>query len=170
MNLEKHSFHWALGGSDTSGGIEQNQQELLMLCDFIKQNEIKTFLEIGMGSGLLNKFMRDEMLLDCEGINPVNVQGVTYLGKSQDAAIINAVKDSYDLIFVDGDHSYSAVRNDFLKYGSKCKFLAFHDILGKRNCEDVNRFWNEVKFGFEYYEFVAENKDQASGIGLIKLK
>lgn len=170
MNLGEHSFHWALGGSDTSGGIEQNREELMMLCEFIKSNEIKTFLEIGMGSGLLQRFMIKEMDLICEGINPVNVNGATYLGKSQDKDILQAVKSNYDMIFVDGDHNYDSVKADFENYRDKCSYMAFHDILGKRDCEGVNKLWNEIHNDYAFHTFIAKNINHASGIGVIKIR
>ena len=33
--IKKYSLHWALGGTNTSGGLEQNAYELEKLCEFI---------------------------------------------------------------------------------------------------------------------------------------
>jgi hypothetical protein len=48
--------------------------------------------------------------------------------------------------------------------------MAFHDILGLRNCEGVNKFWNEIKTSYEYIEFIDSDLSIASGIGIIKIK
>ena len=48
--------------------------------------------------------------------------------------------------------------------------MAFHDILGQRDCEGVSRFWNEIKDQYEFFEFIDSNAEIASGIGIIKIQ
>jgi hypothetical protein len=164
MNFDAYRYHWALGGTATDGGLEQNRHELEMLYRFICERGIKSVLEIGMAQGHLNKFFRDAGL-DVQGINPVRIEGVPHiLGRSQDAEVIAQI-EWYDLIFVDGDHSYDAVNADFLNYWTKCKYMAFHDILGLRDCEGVARLWGQVKERNNHVEFIAGSNP--SGIGVI---
>ncbi|MHB8410266.1 MAG: class I SAM-dependent methyltransferase [Acidiferrobacterales bacterium] len=166
-NIDKYPLHWALGGADTSGGLEQNAYELQQLCNFIKEADIRTYLELGIAQGYLLRFMKDEMKLKVKGVTldkyPTH-EGldVTY-GKSQDIEIA----DSYDMIFVDGDHSYEAVKTDYEKFKGKCSFMAFHDICGHRACEGVKKLWSEIKDKYEHWSLIAENKEQQSGIGII---
>jgi len=168
-NIERYPLHLALGGDDQGGGLEQNAFELRMLCDFIKLHEIKSYLEIGIAKGWLMKFMRDEMQLTVKGITldkyPEH-EGlpVTYVS-SQD---IEWFGQKHDLIFVDGNHSYEGVKSDYNKFYRNCKFMAFHDICGHRNCGGVNKLWEEIKNKHEdYWEFIAPNKEYQSGIGII---
>lgn len=163
----KYPIHHALGGYDTSGGLEQNANELNQFCNWLVENQIKTVLEIGMASGLLNKFLREEMGLQCFGINDKVVKGVTFLGNSQDRAIIDKV-GNYDLIFVDGDHNLAKL--DFLNYREKCKFMAFHDICGLRDCGAVSELWGVVKKVHKHWEFIDEaNPGAMAGIGVIEI-
>lgn len=158
------SFHWALGGKDFTGGIEQNQWELDRLMDFIDENHVKSFFEIGMAQGKLNQWMK-KYGLQTYGVSPNEITGVEYIkGRSQD--VFNLV-GFYDMIFVDGDHSYQAVMDDFRNYIDKCRFMAFHDICGHRDCMGVFMAWREIKKMYEHIEIVSSVKP--AGIGIIKI-
>ncbi len=81
-----------------------------------------------------------------------------------------------EFLLIDGDHSYAGVKKDFEMYGplvgDGCP-IAFHDIVPHPQapaCE-VDRFWNEVKVGGRYLEFVDREPDalgaQYGGIGVL---
>ena len=164
--LKSCPIHWALGGADTSGGLEQNAIELAAFCEWLEKNEVKTILEIGMAKGYLKKFLT-ECGYQVDGLNPHPVDGVTFLGNSQDERIIRQV-GSYDLIFVDGDHNQ--VDADFFAYKNKCRFLAFHDICGLRDCQAVAQLWDKVKGTFIHWEFIdSEHPRDSAGIGVLDL-
>lgn len=61
--------------------------------------------------------------------------------------------NEYDLIFIDGDHTYEGVKHDFEKYKpllSKRGYIVFHDIDSNNRWRDnfgVYRFWNELEGG-----------------------
>lgn len=82
-------------------------------------------------------------------------------------------KRPVDFLFIDGDHAYDGVKSDFEMYSPLVRpggLIGFHDISANANpaCS-VDRFWNEVKHGFRYWEFVdRDGYDVWGGIGLIE--
>lgn len=78
-----------------------------------------------------------------------------------------------DFLFIDGDHTYSGVKEDFSMYGAlvrKGGAIVFHDVVFHPHtgpdCE-VDRFWNEVKKGYGYEEFIEDPKQGWAGIGVL---
>jgi len=166
---DRYSYHWALGGSDWSGGLEQNKNELLFFCDWMQKNKIKSIIEIGLAQGFFSKFL-EEIGIDVLGVTDredllKHKPKKLFIGKSAEFAkdIPNA-----DLVFVDGDHSYKGVKADYEAYKGKCKYIAFHDILGLRDCEGVKKFWLELT-AITKYQFVDQNRNYASGIGVVEV-
>ena len=78
-----------------------------------------------------------------------------------------------DFLFIDGDHSYEGVKQDFLfyaKYVRKGGIIAFHDIMKDNlpgNVCDVDKFWARIKTVFQHREIVADRKQIGAGIGII---
>jgi len=86
-----------------------------------------------------------------------------------------------DFIFIDGDHSYDAVKKDFELYYQfidEGGVIAFHDIseymqktVGDLSKLGVHKFWNELKSSKEKYNFKEYQEILASnysfGIGII---
>ena len=52
-------------------------------------------------------------------------------------------RDEYDLAFVDGNHDYVAVRDDYVRARRMSRLIAFHDI-NDAWCEGVRRVWKDV--------------------------
>lgn len=170
QKIEKYPNHHLLGGSDTSGGMEQNYDELEWLCQFIIDRKIHSFLEIGTANGVFHKFLKNEMKLDIESISPVKVDGIKmHVGKSQDPDILKQCRHFYDMVFVDGDHSAQAVRADYENFKGKCRYMAFHDVAGKNDCEDVKAFWDIVSKWHESWVIYGQ-EGVHSGIGIIKMR
>ena len=69
---------------------------------------------------------------------------------------------SFDLIFIDGDHSYQGVSNDYEKTKNSGKIYVFHDIVNAA-CPGVVQFWNELKNKendrFQFFEFTEQYDD-----------
>ena len=179
--INKYSNHGALGGRPGDTGIEQNKYELNELCKFITENNIKSWLEIGIAHGELLRFMGKEMNLNAMGIT-LNEHthahtGLTVMyGSSRDNTIIQAVKDyvnengKYGMIFVDGDHSYDGVKADYNNYKDLCTYMGFHDACGWRDCQGVPAFLNEIKAQYsDSYKMFEDQTDFRSGIAVIKI-
>ena len=61
----------------------------------------------------------------------------------------------FDLIFIDGDHSYEGVKNDYTISKNSGNIFVFHDIISDA-CPGVVKFWKELKNdnNYTFYEFI----------------
>ena len=80
--------------------------------------------------------------------------------------------DQIDLLFIDGDHTYDGVRQDFEMYGPLVReggLIALHDIVPNPSpvCT-VDRFWLEIKDRYPTHEIVEDWKQGTMGIGVVK--
>jgi hypothetical protein len=68
----------------------------------------------------------------------------------------------FDLIFIDGDHSYNGVKNDYEISKNSGKIFVFHDIVNDV-CLGVVQFWNELKSSeantYDFFEFTEQYQD-----------
>lgn len=89
-----------------------------------------------------------------------------------------------DYAFIDGDHTYDGVRQDFelcLRFASPDAMIAFHDIASQPNPEwassadlpaadgAVHGFWQEIKRSYAHEEFIKDAKQEGYGIGVLHL-
>lgn len=111
--------------------------------------------------------------------------------------VAESFDESVDFLFVDGDHTYDGVKEDFTMYRRLVDddgIIAFHDI--KRHAETqaekqarlrevdslaehhvtigepewgVSEFWNEVRMEYETREFLTHPEQMGAGIGVIDL-
>jgi len=102
----------------------------------------------------------------------VDVDMALIRGNSHSRDILAEVEDrladeKVDFLFIDGDHTYEGVKQDFGMYKHLVKsggLIAFHDILEHPDMENCNvdKFWNEIKDEYETKE-IYEEKD-VSGV------
>jgi cephalosporin hydroxylase len=74
-----------------------------------------------------------------------------------------------DALFIDGDHHYDGVRQDFLMYGPLVRpggLIAFHDIRTNHLNHDVLRFWSDIRDRYQVEEICFEERP-VFGIGII---
>lgn len=163
----------------TSTGMWQFPDELAELLVFLQDKNIKTFLNIGTYNGItfnlisdiLNKFTDTTCIsIDSMNHNPIKNNKYIY----QDTTSVDFKNKRFDLVFIDGDHSYQSVKNDYLNVGQYAKYCVFHDIDDNfiRNDDSLDggvpRFWEEVKETNKYIEFNSSKKIiKIMGIGLL---
>lgn len=137
-----------LGGN---GLIEQSPNELLKFTEIIKDLNIGKYLEIGTSTGALLNYMIEFVGLDGWGINlfsPTWKENKVFIGNSHSHEALQFAKQHgpYDLVFIDADHSYQSIYEDYLAYEPlSIKIIAYHDICGLRQCEGSKKFWDELK-------------------------
>jgi cephalosporin hydroxylase len=68
----------------------------------------------------------------------------------------------FDLIFIDGDHSYNGVKHDYTISKNSGNIFVFHDIVNDA-CPGVVEFWNELKNNeadtYNFFEFTEQYDD-----------
>jgi cephalosporin hydroxylase len=173
-------------------GAKQKISEFAALCQVVSKAKPAVVLEIGtMHGGTLWAWCRlatdDALIISVDlpgghfggGYSPAHAKTLRsyarerqrlelIAGDSHDAATLRQVQQmlngcAVDLLFVDGDHSYEGVSQDFAMYGPLVKgpggLIAFHDTLPCRPEDgDVNRLWEEVKLGYRFAEILDETE------------
>ncbi len=82
--------------------------------------------------------------------------------------------EKLDVLFIDGDHTYAGVKQDFELWAPLVKAggrVIFHDILPHKDvagCE-VDRLWRELKTRYPHTEFVENSEQGWAGIGVIEM-
>lgn len=147
---------------------------------FMIWNEISNGLKISIdlpngihgGVSLENTTKRNDLFKELYGDKCIFIEGDSH-HQSTYNHLIEILKDrQIDFMFIDGDHTYDGVKQDFEMYSKLVKkggYIAFHDINDTQKHRDrevyVCKLWNELKG--EKIEF----NDYADwgGIGVIKI-
>ena len=143
----------------------QVYEEFLTFSYWLKGFQPNNILEIGtMGSTfwIMNKLSSGKKVsIDIENRESIihhfmwEEDWMFVVGSSQDVNNFDKIRnkcDKYDLIFIDGDHSYDGVRNDILSWFPKIKiggFICGHDFdpdleMPEGNIFGVNKAVTEI--------------------------
>jgi predicted O-methyltransferase YrrM len=207
-------------GSPYSVDISQLREEIRGLAETVAAEEPETVLEIGTLRGgtfyvwsrhldtakqLVSldlpgrdlKQRRDELLHEFAPSKEVDV----VRGNSHDQETFEetaeTLDDDVDFLFIDGDHTYEGVKDDFETYkqlAADDAVVAFHDIIPhakkKKECKrrlreyddleprhvavgnpdwGVSKFWDEIKDDYETKEIVAHPEQLGKGVGVLYL-
>jgi predicted O-methyltransferase YrrM len=177
----------------------QVKSELTSLCQTIKELNPKVIVEIGTANGgtlfFYTRVAKPEKIVSIDLPSGSFGGGYPYwkipffkaLGKKHAVQLVRADSHSketlskvkkhltdrkVDYLFIDGDHSYEGVKQDFLMYSPlvrKGGVVVFHDIVTvdpKIGCE-VNKFWNEIKQDYAHAEIIEDQNQNWSGIGVL---
>ncbi|HLG90823.1 MAG TPA: class I SAM-dependent methyltransferase [Candidatus Saccharimonadales bacterium] len=170
--------------------IQQVPEEIsALLHELAKADHYSNFMEIGSAAGgtsrLFNDFFhfRNMVVLDNNAYNQKAVRirkqqlaglpVMEFNGDSQSVEANNFVRDlniEFDILFIDGDHSYNGVRNDYynhLEFVKKGGFLIFHDSV---SFPEVGRFVNELKHDsrLTFIDQYRNNGESICGLALFK--
>ena len=84
--------------------------------------------------------------------------------------------NALDFVFIDGDHTYEGVKQDFELYSPLVRrggIIALHDIRPRTEVPEIQvyRFWQEIKDHYEHQEIIEQEGAMASriGIGILRL-
>jgi len=183
-----------LGSKRLAGGhnVMQYASELAHYANFIGENNISSYLEMGANSGKLVAWLHDNFhfskvaavsLNQMRSIDQHSQQKEiqTFVGNStsQEYKRWRRSIGHFDLVLIDGDHSYEGCLEDYLFEKTQSHtFLAFHDTMSSKY-PGVRRVWQEhvtgVKVEFANldpsdpakFTGVARVGRQACGIGIV---
>lgn len=129
---------------------DQKPAELAALGYLIRGCHARSLIEVGTFRGGTSWFFRalglEVLTIDTDQSQvAIREPGVHYVEAHSMSA---RTWTASDVVFIDGDHSYTGVCGDWKRYGPLARQLVvFHDIvdhLPERRC-DVARLWQEIK-------------------------
>lgn len=172
-------------------GLWQTPQQLTAALLLLSSKGIGSYLEVGPATswtstllvtylsrfGLTSARLVDAFPLLDESLRPLWKAfelpiEYTKFPLEQQIVPLDQLRASYDLIFIDGDHSWEHVNKDFNHYGPLARILMFHDI-NDHFCVDVVRFWKTLReqHGTEwtFHEFTMHpNSFRLMGLGIVE--
>jgi len=176
-------------------GALQKPLELFEFIRLVKTRELNAVMEIGTWDGGtllawsqlaaprarlvsldLNPRGNDDQLIQRfqAFIQPTQTLKCVRMNSHSDEAL-NAVTEALDghkldFLFIDGDHTYDGVRQDFEMYRSFVRpggMIAFHDIVFNPHHPGygVERFWGELRNEYKTHELI-DNRYHLPGGGV----
>lgn len=152
-------------GEAIEDAVMQNREELIGLCEFIESRRVRSYLEVGVWTGrlisTLDGLFGFELVAACDqGYArrfdlPIRLPaGARFFEGDSESDAYRLWREELghvDLVLIDANHAYHAVRRDFaINRAFPHRFLAFHDITGAtRHTAGVRRFWRELDFGYQ---------------------
>lgn len=142
------------------------------LCKVVKGLHISIDLEYPNPDQKIDFDKRNEAILN-QYPDSILITGDSHLKETKDKLIKALNGQKVDVLFIDGDHSYKGIKQDYKDYKefvNEGGLIIFHDIIDsefhrKHECY-VSKFWNELK-GDKTHKIVS---DTWGGVGILKYK
>lgn len=151
--------------------MEQNEREFTALLDLLRSYRLPSILEVGVfQGGTLLRFAHAFPDARVVGIDPRPMLDPAYAnepyrdgrysivhGCSQDPMVRQRARslndgENFAFAFIDGDHTYEGVREDWEWAKRECRIVAFHDIHSTHTCPGVVKFWEELSRDFRQWD------------------
>lgn len=163
----------------SQNGLFQQPEQLAPALIYLSKKKIKRYLEIGTFIGSSATFIsiylsrfNELSTLAVDRDNNYDQNLLNLANKYSKVEFLKGTSDDIkgyksDLCFIDADHKYQSVKNDYQNIGGTAKICMFHDINDEGTVKDRDgsgtvRFWNEIKKP-EYLEF----KDHPLGLNVM---
>ena len=163
--------------------LQQHPAEYADLLIFLRGIQCKTYLEIGIGEGasfMLNcLFLQPDIAIAVDNMRYGQklraieknikearkyVDDVKFFKGNSDTFFAKVPQRKYDVVLIDGDHTYTGVSKDYhngIKYAKK--YIILHDIAN--GTTGVKKFWHEIKEDGDI-EIIQNNN---TGIGIKRI-
>lgn len=162
-------------GSRLGQQPEEWRAFLEFIVAFFKNRHVETpvVVEIGTMNNVQKAFYRELLGAEHIGIDPAG--NAEIVGRSQDPATLLKLQTMLhgrpiDLLFIDGDHTYQAIRSDYAIYGPLTRhIIALHDISHPYSPalpEETMRFWRELSAKDESALFLEIRRWNAATTGI----
>jgi predicted O-methyltransferase YrrM len=185
-------------GIHRSISVEQHREELMGLLREVKNINPETVVEIGTYNGG-SFYLWCRCLDTAQKLISIDLPGQAEEAKvplfrqftpnkearfirenSHSELALESLKntldgDNIDFLFIDGDHSYEGVKQDFEMYSqfvAEDGIIAFHDICGYEWRSDrfgVDEFYSELQTEYDTTEIISKKKETPEGIGIVHL-
>jgi cephalosporin hydroxylase len=172
----------------------QDEDEIFDVCSYLSGKDIKNILEIGVKFGgsfyIWCKFFDEGLKVGVDKVTNYHVEKLKYKrnflsrtwaknvslidGDSTNPDVVGRVKnifkhDKVDFLFIDGDHSYDVVKQDYDNYVGLVReggYIAFHDINSRNTSENmgVPLFWGKL----EGRKVEFKRRKKIMGIGIVE--
>lgn len=181
--------------------LSQNPPELVEFAHFIARHDVRSYCEVGARHGDTFHYLTQQLpvgslslAVDYPGgawgkaVSPRFLNAATsdlrdkgydarvIYGKSEDVVDQVAEAGPFDLIFIDADHRYEAVKRDWELYRPLAKTaIAFHDVCGDGVLDkktgfpvEVHKLWAEIlEEGWLVELFAVPNSKMGIGVVLL---
>ena len=166
--------------------MAQDVREFAEFMHVLRMIDLHSFLEIGVFQGGVMARVKDAFgHAVVAGIDPNPqigeqwhiptwgplrmVYGASQGEEERRRALAWNYSEPYDVIFIDGDHTYDNAKSDWQwAQGHATRLVAIHDIKNANNESiDVRRLWAEiVNSGYYFCQEISQHEDEY-GIGLV---
>ena len=168
--------------TDNGGGLliwQYPNQFSKYLC-LLSEQKIQSYIEIGCRWGgtfvLTNEYLKRVLFNSMKksvAVDVIDSPVLNYCISNNETQFIkidshsqefkNYMNNNYfDLIFIDGDHTYNGVKSDYEITKNSGKIFVFHDIINDV-CPGVVQLWNELKNNendkYNFFEFTEQYED-----------